>query len=205
MLCSHCSVQLLLFFDQLFMIFETIPDIGAILVFIASTGIEQDLSAPIDFCLIPEAELLDKACDSAGRTQAIETSLRAAIDFLILLEQREAGVFGFKPDPVESTRNKTLDRGDPIAAAARELGWDNDAMGLLHGPSSAWVDTGKYHSWTGRGVLARKAFENVLRFFRRAADFERDRAKQFSPEWLRLIKQQSRSATLISDSKQEST
>ena len=136
--------------------FVTIPDIGDIPVVIASTGIEQDLSAPIDFSLILEAELLDKAYDSAGRTQAIETTLRAAIDFLILLEQREAGAFGFKPDPVESTRNMTLDRGGPIAAAARELGWDNDAMGLLHGPSSAWVDTGEYHTWTGRGLLPLK-------------------------------------------------
>ncbi|OAQ95667.1 hypothetical protein LLEC1_07679 [Akanthomyces lecanii] len=186
--------------------FESTSDIGTIPVVIASTSIEQDLSAPIDFSLIPEAEWLDKACDSDGRTHAVETTLRAAIDFLILLEKREARAFGLKPGPVESTRSiADEDNNDPIARAARELGWDDNTMGPLQGPSPAWVDAAKYHTWTGRGLLARKKFDNMLRHYRRAANYERDFLRQHNQEWLSLIKQQSRSVTSVSESEKKST
>ena len=67
-------------------------DISTIPVLIVRTGIEAGLSAPINLGTIAEGDRTESTVDSQGSLSAVETTLRAAITFLITLEQREAEV-----------------------------------------------------------------------------------------------------------------
>lgn len=89
-----------------------------------------------------------------GEISALKITLEAAVACLLDLEQREISAFGLRPDPVEST--KGLESGyiksrEKVLDLAKRLGWNED-MGSLEGPSSRWVDTEKYPTWSGEGA-----------------------------------------------------
>ncbi|ROW02447.1 hypothetical protein VMCG_06104 [Cytospora schulzeri] len=84
---------------------QEVTDVGSIPVLIVRTGVEEGLSAPITLDSISEDSRIAVLPGSDGEISAVETSLEAAVDFLMDLEQREIAAFGLRPDPVESTRN----------------------------------------------------------------------------------------------------
>lgn len=145
-------------------------DFPKIPVLIARTGNEEALSAPVSFEFIAESDKIDTVTDDGGDTLAVETTLEAAVTFLMYLEQREAAVFGMKPDPVESTRDMSRRWVDKIAECAASLGWDEKEMGPLRGPSSTWVDTSIYRAWSGKGFDTVAQFANMRRIFRGHAE-----------------------------------
>lgn len=120
-------------------------DTGKMPVCLVCTGLEADLSAPIDFELIAANGGIKYYVGEDGKTrEAIRTTLETAFRFLMELDQREAAVFGAQPDPT------TLRHGwgkweEVLANEARRLGWKGD-MNLL-GPSSAWVETDLFPDW----------------------------------------------------------
>ncbi|KAJ6784483.1 hypothetical protein PWT90_05604 [Aphanocladium album] len=144
-------------------------DVATLRVVVISTGREENLSAPVRLDSIPESEVLDVVHDPDDHIVAVETTLNAAITFLLALEKRETEAFGLIPDPVETTRFATLPPHRIVWTAASH-GWDSDVMGPLNGPSSSWVDTGKYPAWTGLGADSRKQFPNIIKYHQRAAE-----------------------------------
>ena len=145
-------------------------DFPKIPVLISRTGNEEALSAPVTFESIAETDKIDTVADDAGDTLAVETTLEAAVTFLMYLEQREAAVYGMKPDPMESTRDMSRMWVDKVAEYAPRLGWDEKEMGPLRGPSSIWVDTSIYRTWSGQGFDSVTQFANMRRIFRGHAE-----------------------------------
>lgn len=146
-------------------------DVATLRVMVISTGKEENLSAPVRLDSIPESQVLDVVYGADGHIVAVETSLSAAITFLLALEKREAEAFGLKPDPVATTRFAAFSV-DRIVKTAASLGWDSDVMGPLEGPSSSWVDTEKYPAWTGGSALERKYFLRKVNYHQWMADYE---------------------------------
>lgn len=135
---------------------QEVSDIGVIPVLIVRTGVEDGLSAPIRLDSISENLRICVLSGSDGEISAVETSLETAVSFLMDLEQREIAAFGLRPDPVESTRNLEngyVDTREGLMEVAEELGWTED-MQPLEGPSSTWVDTEIYPTWSGLGAEA---------------------------------------------------
>ena len=99
-------------------------DISTIPVLIVRTGIEAGLSAPINLGTIAEGDRTESTVDSQGSLSAVEITLGAAITFLIALEQREAAVFGIKPDVITSTLYVESNGIGDSASEAQSLGWD---------------------------------------------------------------------------------
>ncbi|KAK7413285.1 hypothetical protein QQX98_007873 [Neonectria punicea] len=130
--------------------------VAAMSVLLVLTGEDEGLSAPISFDSIADrAEIV-----TVGGKAAIRTHLETAIDFIMLLEEREDAAFGPQPDPVASTAASTLANRANVEneetlyefyqMPAVALGWNADEP--LAGPSSQWVDTDKYPNWTGYGA-----------------------------------------------------
>ncbi|QYT04031.1 hypothetical protein H0G86_010966 [Trichoderma simmonsii] len=68
--------------------------LGNLPVYLARTGVEEELSAPISF-----EPLATKIICHIEPGRVILVALETAIDFIIGLEAREAAAFGLRPDP----------------------------------------------------------------------------------------------------------
>ncbi|KAJ3472349.1 hypothetical protein NLG97_g11064 [Lecanicillium saksenae] len=103
-----------------------------------------------------------------------------------MLEKREADAFGLMPDPARATYFGASSFLSNFAEEAERLGWDNERMGPLRGPSSSWVVAELHPTWTGPGSEQRQSFGNFLNRHRRqaewlarlAAECERKRAEE---------------------------
>ncbi|KAK3939971.1 hypothetical protein QBC46DRAFT_314568 [Diplogelasinospora grovesii] len=147
---------------------ENRSELGRVPVLVVRTGVEEGLSAPIDLDAIPEDKRKGVVTEDGGPDgkillSAVETDLDTAVAFLMGLEQREIAAFGLRPDPVESTRNlesgfTELTREDVLLIADR-LGWDAEAWPPPEGPSSTWVDTEIYTTWSGLGAEADDVYD----------------------------------------------
>ncbi|KAF4509614.1 hypothetical protein G6O67_003766 [Ophiocordyceps sinensis] len=109
--------------------------IGKVPVTIVRTGIEDGLSEPLTF-----EPIADKITSYLSHG-AVRCSLETAIDFVMLLEAREAAAFGLNPDP----------------AAVWKMMFDGRIYKTLRpteptiGPSSRFVDTSQITKWSGPG------------------------------------------------------
>ncbi|KAL6691066.1 hypothetical protein J3F84DRAFT_387466 [Trichoderma pleuroticola] len=110
--------------------------LGNLPVYIARTGVEQELSAPISF-----EPLAAKIISHIEPGRVIQVTLETAIDFVIGLEAREAAAFGLRPDPTDWKPDEDM------LEAWRSIGETEP----LVGPNSQWVDDKKYPQWTGSG------------------------------------------------------
>ncbi|RFU79796.1 hypothetical protein TARUN_2390 [Trichoderma arundinaceum] len=111
--------------------------VGDMFVYLALTGVEDGLSAPISF--EPIAAKINKHIEP-GRV--IQVTLETAIDFIMHLEAREAAVFGLRPEPIVEWESDRF-----ISEVWQSIGETEP----LVGPSSQWVDDLKYPHWSGNG------------------------------------------------------
>lgn len=111
--------------------------LGNLPVYLARTGVEEELSAPISF----ESLAAKIICHIEPR-RVIQVTLETAIDFVIGLEAREAAAFGLRPDPATDWKPD-----EDMLEAWRSIGETES----LVGPNSQWVDDKKYPEWSGRG------------------------------------------------------
>ncbi|KAK4667366.1 hypothetical protein QC763_308585 [Podospora pseudopauciseta] len=77
--------------------YQPSAEIGSLPVFLVRTGMEGDLSAPIDFQAIPQDKILTFA--TKLNENVIKVALKTAVDFLSALESREVAAVGLRPDP----------------------------------------------------------------------------------------------------------
>jgi hypothetical protein len=115
--------------------------IGRMTVFIALTGEQEGLSAPITFD--STREKVD-AVINRGPYMVVQTTLETAGEFLVGLERREIAAVGLRPNPPPEVRSRVL----------RQLDWqDRECSRWFEelGSSSECVDTNTYTEWTGRG------------------------------------------------------
>ncbi|KAL7960277.1 hypothetical protein V8C34DRAFT_312811 [Trichoderma compactum] len=110
--------------------------VGNLPVYLARTGVEEELSAPISF-----EPLAAKIISHVEPGRVVQVTLETAIDFVIGLEAREAAAFGLRPDPTDWKPDKDM------LEAWRSIGETEP----LVGPHSQWVDDKKYPQWTGSG------------------------------------------------------
>lgn len=115
-------------------------------VTIIRTGVEDGLSAPIDFDSIADSSTVIKGL-GAG---AVRTTLETAITFVMDLEARETTAFGLQPDPVTSWESGWL-----------EGRWTCLNQEPPHGPSSGWVDTSRIVTWAGCGEKFDSVYMNM--------------------------------------------
>ncbi|ATY64876.1 hypothetical protein A9K55_005208 [Cordyceps militaris] len=119
-----------------------VTDISTIPVQIIRTGVEDNLSAPVDLEQVPECDRQAVTADSQGHLSAVQVTLDVAITFLMALEKREEADGPVTRDVMQSTRAMTPGT-DYAARHMDKFGWDQTKMGPLMGPSSAWVDATK--------------------------------------------------------------
>ncbi|PKK47853.1 hypothetical protein CI102_8171 [Trichoderma harzianum] len=111
--------------------------LGDLPVYLARTGVEEELSAPISF-----EPLAAKIICHIEPGRVIQVTLETAIDFAIGLEAREAAAFGLRPDPATDWKPD-----EDMLEAWRSIGETEP----LVGPNSQWVDDKIYSEWSGRG------------------------------------------------------
>ncbi|KAK4154115.1 hypothetical protein C8A00DRAFT_14749 [Chaetomidium leptoderma] len=99
---------------------------GRFPVCLVRTGVEDGLSAPISFHAEVVAHRMKYLSDNV-----VETTLEAAVDFIMALEAREAAVFGIQPDP----------------ASVVEVPMDEEGHELTRLPSTQWVSDEKAAEW----------------------------------------------------------
>lgn len=118
---------------------EDSKHIGPLPVVLVSTGIEDGISALIEFDSIKD-KILGYVEGINGK--AVETTLEVAVDFVMGREAREAKVFGLQPDPVSVWRAhpSTIEMWEKL---------EGDQP--LFGPSSRYMDVKKWTSWQGTG------------------------------------------------------
>jgi hypothetical protein len=124
-------------------------DISQIPVLLVLTGIEEGLSAPITFDPIVD-QVVVRRDQSTDSVQSAETTLSAAVGFLINLEQREMAAFGSKPGFCNEPTRTLFLCDQTLASYRRRYGWG--AADVPKGSSANWVDTDIYQEWTGQGA-----------------------------------------------------
>lgn len=115
--------------------------IGKMPVFIAVTGEQEGLSAPITFDSIRDK--ID-AVINRGPRMVVQTTLETAAEFLVNLERREIAALGLRPNPPAEVRSRVLRHANPNY---REYSRVFEELGS----SSQWVDTNIYTEWIGGG------------------------------------------------------
>lgn len=115
--------------------------IGKMPVFIAVTGEQEGLSAPITFDSIRDK--ID-AVINPGPRMVVQTTLETAAEFLVNLERREIAALGLCPNPPAEVRSRVLRHANPND---REYSRVFEELGS----SSQWVDTNIYTEWIGGG------------------------------------------------------
>jgi hypothetical protein len=115
--------------------------VGGMPAFLVRTGIEDGLSAPISF-----GSIADRIDGYEGERQdVVKTTLEAAIDFVMGLEERERAAFGIQPPMADDWSD---------AACVNTGDWEAQPWGdePLIGPSSRFVDAEEYPQWSGYGM-----------------------------------------------------
>ncbi|KAH7122126.1 hypothetical protein B0J13DRAFT_628784 [Dactylonectria estremocensis] len=102
-------------------------EFGSVSVTIIRTGVEDDLSAPINFNTISDDSIKGKLFGPEGTVSAVQTDLDTAVTFLMVLDQREVTAFGARPDPAESM--KDLDSGS-LAPVQERVASSSSAVSL---------------------------------------------------------------------------
>ncbi|KAK4202606.1 hypothetical protein QBC40DRAFT_150835, partial [Triangularia verruculosa] len=96
-LLQHLFKALLMIIPPVRCAFQPSAEMGGNPVFLVRTGVEGDLSAPIDFNAIPQGRLLASATEL--KKNVVKVSLETAVDFVMALEAREVAAVGLRPDP----------------------------------------------------------------------------------------------------------
>ncbi|KAK0674688.1 hypothetical protein QBC41DRAFT_309341 [Cercophora samala] len=94
---QHLFKALLLIVPPVRCRYQPSAEMGSLPVFLVRTGVEEDLSAPIDFRGIARDKILDSATELSE--DVIKVTLETAVDFLGALEAREVAAVGLRPDP----------------------------------------------------------------------------------------------------------
>ncbi len=166
-----------------------VTDISTIPVLIVRTGVEDDLSAPVELEQVPESDRRAVVADSQGRLSAVEVTLEVAFTFLMALEKREEADGPVTRDVIQSTR-VMHPMVDIPASDLEQCGWDEELMGPLMGPSSTWVDATKRPTWSGAGYES-------LQYYREMCVLRRQDAKpimhvmQDGETWWRFLRETS--------------
>ncbi|KAK0747562.1 hypothetical protein B0T21DRAFT_354606 [Apiosordaria backusii] len=96
-LLQHLFKALLLIVPPVRCRYQPSAEMGSLPVFLVRTGVEEDLSAPIDFQVIPQDKILTPATEL--KENVIKVTLETAVDFVSALEAREAAAVGLRLDP----------------------------------------------------------------------------------------------------------
>lgn len=127
-------------------------DMSGVVVYLAVTGVEDGLSAPILLSSV-EQDPSKLIHDREGNLKAVRTTLETAYDFIRGLQCREEAAFSLRPDPVKDSKGLRagyLSTAASMLSLARELGWQSEWEPLEY-PSSRWVNTKLIRKWEGGG------------------------------------------------------
>lgn len=129
-------------------------DMSGVVVYLAVTGVEDGLSAPIPLNSV-EQDPWKLIYDQEGSLRAVCTTLETAYNFIKELQCREEAAFGLRPDPVKDSKGLRagyLSTAAGMLSLARELGWQSEWEPLEY-PSSRWADndTNLIRKWEGGG------------------------------------------------------
>ncbi|KAL7948571.1 hypothetical protein V8C42DRAFT_314871 [Trichoderma barbatum] len=133
---------------------ETSAMLGNLPVYLARTGAEDGLSAPISF-----EPIAAKISSHTEPGRVVQVTLETAIDFIIGLEAREAAAFGLRPNPITDWEPDNY-----MVEAWESIGETKP----LVGPNSEWVNDERYPQWSegGKHVDFRLMAQHEEREFR---------------------------------------
>ncbi|KAM7206375.1 hypothetical protein V8F20_002724 [Naviculisporaceae sp. PSN 640] len=120
---------------------QTSETIGKMPVFLLRTGVEEGLSAPVTFDSLGDRIDASSPSYSSKDGNTIRVTLETAIDFILTLEAREMVVFGTRPDPAITCRER------PASIAIFDEATQDYVAKPVEGPSHEWVDIDKHPDW----------------------------------------------------------